>query len=56
MGPWPAGAAVLGLVPGVAVVWPAAGGGLQPLPGEAWVRLGLVAAPAAVLIAIGTVL
>jgi HD-GYP domain-containing protein (c-di-GMP phosphodiesterase class II) len=36
-----AGVALLGVVPGAAVLWPAAGGGLQPLPGEAWVRLGL---------------
>jgi hypothetical protein len=50
-----AGAAVLGLVPGAAVVWPAAGSGLQPLPGEAWVHLGLIVAAAAVLIAVGTV-
>jgi hypothetical protein len=50
-----AGAALLGVVPGAAVLWPAAGGGLQPLPGEAWVRLGLIVAAAAVLIAVGTV-
>jgi hypothetical protein len=39
-----AGAALLGVVPGAAVLWPAAGGGLQPLPGEAWIRLGLIVA------------
>ena len=50
-----AGVALLGLVPGAAVLWPAAGGGLRPLPGEAWVRLGLIVAAAAVLIAVGTV-
>jgi HD-GYP domain-containing protein (c-di-GMP phosphodiesterase class II) len=59
-GRWPrgtlaAGAAVLGLVPAVAVVWPAAGGGLRPLPGEASIRLGLVVAAGIVLVAVGTV-
>jgi HD-GYP domain-containing protein (c-di-GMP phosphodiesterase class II) len=59
-GRWPraslaAGAAVLGLVPGAAVVWPAAGGGLRPLPGEASVRLGLMAASAVVLVVLGLV-
>jgi hypothetical protein len=38
-----------------AVVWPAAGGGLQPLPGEAWIRLGLVVAAGIVLVAVGVV-
>jgi HD-GYP domain-containing protein (c-di-GMP phosphodiesterase class II) len=59
-GRWPrgalaAGAAVLGLVPGAAVVWPAAGGGVQPLPGEAGVRLGLVVGAGIVLVAVGVV-
>jgi HD-GYP domain-containing protein (c-di-GMP phosphodiesterase class II) len=59
-GRWPratlaAGAAVLGLVPGAAVVWPAAAGGLRPLPGEASVRLGLMAASAVVLVVLGLV-
>jgi hypothetical protein len=49
-GRWPrgtlaAGAAVLGLVPGAAVVWPAAAGGLRPLPGEASSRTGGDPAP-----------
>jgi HD-GYP domain-containing protein (c-di-GMP phosphodiesterase class II) len=59
-GRWPrgtltVGTAVLGVVPGVAVVWPAAGGGLRPLPGEAVVRLGLVVAAGVVLVAVGAV-
>jgi hypothetical protein len=46
-GRWPRGilamgATLLGLVPGAAVVWPAAGSGLRPVPGEAWIRLSLV--------------
>jgi HD-GYP domain-containing protein (c-di-GMP phosphodiesterase class II) len=49
------GAALLGLVPGAAVVWPAAGGGLRPLPGEASVRLALVVLAAVVLLAVGAV-
>jgi HD-GYP domain-containing protein (c-di-GMP phosphodiesterase class II) len=59
-GRWPrgtlaVGATLLGLVPGAAVVWPAAGSGLRPVPGEAWVRLALIVAAAAVLVAVGTV-
>jgi hypothetical protein len=59
-GRWPRGilaigAAVLGLVPGAAVVWPAAGGGLAPLPGEAPVRLALVVAAAVALVVVGAV-
>jgi hypothetical protein len=50
-----AGAAVLGLVPAAAVAWPAAGGGLRPLPSEASIRLGLVVAAGMVLVAVGTV-
>lgn len=50
-----AGVALLGLVPGAAVLWPTGGSGLRPLPGEAWLRLGLIVAAAAVLIAVGTV-
>jgi hypothetical protein len=56
-GRWPRatptiGAAALGLVPGAAVVWPAAGGGLRPLPGEASVRLARIGLAAVVLVAV----
>src|SRR5215218_9129108 len=59
-GRWPrgtlaVGAALLGLVPGAAVVWPAAGGSLRPLPGEASVRLALIVFAAVVLLAVGAV-
>jgi len=59
-GRWPrvslaAGAAVLGVVPGVAVVWPTAGGGGRPLPEEPAVRLALVVASAVLLLAVGAV-
>jgi HD-GYP domain-containing protein (c-di-GMP phosphodiesterase class II) len=59
-GRWPRGtlaigAALLGLVPGAAVVWPAAGGSLRPLPGEASVRLALIVLAAVVLLAVGAV-
>lgn len=59
-GRWPrttlaVGAVMLGLVPGVAVVRPTAGAGAAPLPGEASVRLALVVAAAAVLLAVGAV-
>jgi HD-GYP domain-containing protein (c-di-GMP phosphodiesterase class II) len=59
-GRWPratlaAGAAALALVPGAAVVWPAAGGSLRPLPGEAWIRLAAVVAAGIVLVAVGAV-
>jgi HD-GYP domain-containing protein (c-di-GMP phosphodiesterase class II) len=50
-----AGAVALGLVPGAAAVWPTAGGGLRPLPGEGWARLGLMVAAATVLVAVGAV-
>jgi len=59
-GRWPrgtlaVGAAVLGLVPGAAVVWPAAGGGLAPLPRGGVGPAGLVVAAAVALVAVGAV-
>jgi HD-GYP domain-containing protein (c-di-GMP phosphodiesterase class II) len=59
-GRWPravlavAGAA-LALVPAAALAWPAGGGGARPLPGETAIRLALMAASAAVLVAVGSV-
>jgi HD-GYP domain-containing protein (c-di-GMP phosphodiesterase class II) len=59
-GRWPAGtlatsglALTLGLV--AVALWPAAGPGSQPLPGEAGISLGLVLGSAVVLVAVGAV-
>jgi HD-GYP domain-containing protein (c-di-GMP phosphodiesterase class II) len=49
------GGVALALVPALLVVWPTAGSGALPLPGEAQVRLALIAAAAVVLLAVGTV-
>ena len=59
-GRWPrgvlaTGGAALALVPLAALLWPTAGGGARPLPGEASIRLALVVASAVVLVAVGTV-
>jgi HD-GYP domain-containing protein (c-di-GMP phosphodiesterase class II) len=59
-GRWPrgtlaVGGAALGLLPATVLVWPTAGIGARPLPGEPTIRLALVLAAAAVLVAVGTV-
>jgi hypothetical protein len=50
-----AGGLALALPLALLVVWPTAGVGARPLPGEAQVRLALVVAAALVLLAVGTV-
>ena len=59
-GRWPravlaVGGAALAVVPLAALLWPTAGAGARPLPGEASIRLALVAGSAVVLVAVGTV-